>query len=87
MRKIVDFYEYEVSDEDIENAALRSSFENMKAIERSENFQEPWLRPRENAYKVRKGKVGGYQETLNRKDIEYLNAVFGLSEENRSYAQ
>ena len=49
----------------------------MQQVERSGAFPEPWLRPRNGAPKVRRGRVGGYLEVLSDCDIAYLEAIFG----------
>ncbi|XSG83929.1 MAG: hypothetical protein ACPW60_09310 [Methylohalobius sp. ZOD2] len=50
----------------------------MKQLEQSERFPQPWLRPRNSAMKVRRGKVGGFLDTLGAEDIAYLNDIFDL---------
>lgn len=50
--------------------------DNMKEVEQSGAFSEPWLKPRNGFPKVRRGAVGGYQEELSLEDIAYLNSVF-----------
>ncbi len=75
--KILNYYELEIDKNKIEEAVKKASFDNMKNIERSQSFSQPWLRPRNNAYKVREGKVGSYKNYLSKKDIEYLSTIFG----------
>lgn len=62
------------------NAAVEaSSFENMKKMERTGALKEPWMKPgardANKSLKVRKGKVGSFQEELTQDDIDYVNAV------------
>lgn len=61
---------------EIIDAVKSSSFENMKRVESDGKFDHPWLRPRNECPKVRKGVIGGYKEELSATDVEYLNAVF-----------
>ena len=57
-------------------AAEASRFDAMKAVEESGKFREPWLRPRNGALKVRRGRTGGYVDELSPADIAFLNAIF-----------
>ena len=77
--QLLDFYELSYDEDALDRAVEAASFENMKALEQSQAFPSPWLRPRNNNLKVRKGKVGGYLEELPPGDIAYLNEVFGLA--------
>lgn len=78
LRRIVDYYGFDVAPDRIAEAVAGAAFDKMREVEQSEVFPQPWLRPRNGALKVRRGKVGGFQDTLNAVDIDYLNAVFGL---------
>lgn len=78
LRRIVDYYGFDVPQERIAEAVANAAFDKMREVEQSEAFPQPWLRPRNGALKVRRGKVGGFQDTLAAADIDYLNAVFGL---------
>jgi len=80
VRRIVDYYGLDADDAAIAEAVSAGSFDNMKAIEASQDFPEPWLRPKEGFPKVREGKVGGHRDVLDAKDIAYLDAVFGTRE-------
>jgi len=77
--QLLDFYELPYSEDALDRAVKAASFDNMKALEQSQAFPSPWLRPRNNKLKVRRGKVGGYREELSPNDIAYLNDVFGLA--------
>ena len=59
----------------------KASFANMKKIEASNEFAEPWLRYRNGSPKVRQGKVGGFREALIEADIAFLNEIFDLEKE------
>lgn len=80
LRAIVDHYGFDVTDEAIAAAKEASSFESMKRIEASNEFAEPWLRAKGGASKVRRGKVGGFRDTLSAADIAFLNAMFEIDE-------
>lgn len=46
----------------------------MQKVEQSRAFDQPWLRPRLGAPKVRAGRVGGYVEALSAEDIAFIDA-------------
>jgi hypothetical protein len=62
--------------ESVERAVAAASIDNMREIERSGKFSEPWLRLRDGHPKVREGKVGGYRSALSPTDIAYLDHTF-----------
>jgi hypothetical protein len=80
--------------EDVDGSILskaieRSSFTNMRKVEKSGEVDDARLQPADtdnpDSYKVRKGKVGGYKEELSNDDIEYVDSVFAdLHEDIRS---
>ena len=76
--RVLSHYGFNPSADDLARAKRAASFQNMKKVEQSETFPKNWLRPKNGAVKVRKGKVGGYADTLSTEDIAYLNAVFDL---------
>lgn len=78
--KIGRHFGIELSSEVWREAAEASSFENMKRVEVSGEFPKPWLKLRNGHSKVRRGKVGGYTDSLPPDDITYLNSVFGLED-------
>jgi len=59
-------------------AAEASSFENMRRVEDSGEFPRGWLKKRNGFAKVRRGKVGGYSDSLSTEDIAYVNSVFRI---------
>ncbi|MET0230970.1 MAG: sulfotransferase domain-containing protein [Rhodanobacteraceae bacterium] len=77
VRRIVDYYGFDVDDAAIARAVAASSFERMKEVEAADDFPEPWLRPKSGFPKVREGKVGGFRSVLAHEDIAYLDAIFG----------
>lgn len=79
MRGLIDYYGFDVDDDRLAAAVAAGQFENMREVERSGTFPEPWLRPRNEAPKVRRGEVGSYRDVLGPADIDYLNRVFALS--------
>ena len=76
IRQVVDYYELVVTDQQIRKAVAAASYENMKALEASDEFHQPWLRLRQGAPKVRKGKVNGYRDELSVDDQHYLHRIF-----------
>lgn len=72
MRKILTWYELDVTDQALRAACEGASFENMRAVELSGEFGQPWLRPRNGATKTRRGVVGGYLNYLSASDIAFL---------------
>ena len=78
LRKISKFYAFDLSDSSLQHAVTAASFGNMKALEQSERFDQPWLRPRNGSPKVRSGKIGGHRTELIDHDIEFLNDIFQL---------
>ena len=62
------------------NSAVRfGEFDNMQALERTDHFNTEILRPgsgedRE-SFKVRSGKIGGYEDYLSTEDIAYVDKV------------
>jgi hypothetical protein len=71
------YYGFEVEPARVREAVANASFGQMQQLEQSEGFAQPWLRPRQGALKVRRGKVGGFRDTLGADDIAYLDGVFG----------
>lgn len=80
LKRLLDYYGYSSPADAIHEAAQLSSFENMRKIEQSGAFPEPWLRPRNGAPKVRAGKIGGYLDVLDAADSAYLDALFGCAQ-------
>ncbi len=78
LQRILSYYEIEVSQAQLTEAIGKGSLANMKKIEASMQFAEPWLRYRNGSAKVRQGKVGGFREVLTEADIAVLNEVFEL---------
>jgi len=76
--RIGKFYGFDLTPEQCRIAAESSTFEKMKEVEDSGEFSQPWLRKRQGFAKVRRGKVGGYADTLPPADVDYLNQVFKL---------
>lgn len=76
LARIVGHYGLDVDAGRLRMAAEAASFENMREVESSGAFPEPWLRLRNGAPKVRQGKVAGYLDVLSPIDIAYLDGVF-----------
>jgi len=75
---ILNHYGFQYDYDEIVGAVKKASFSNMKRIEQSSKFPYPWLRPRNGYPKVRKGKVGGYNDILCDDDIKYINDLFNI---------
>lgn len=76
LRSVVDHYRLDVSSSAIKSVAKQAAFENMQVVERQGSFDEPWLRLRNGAPKVRIGRVGGFRNVLCPDDQDYLDSVF-----------
>lgn len=76
LMKLTTYYGFSISENALRQAADESRFERMKDVEQSGEFPHPWLRPRNNSPKVRKGRAGSFADTLSDEDIQYLNSVF-----------
>jgi hypothetical protein len=83
--RLLKFLDVHVQDEVLEKALAVGKFENMLAMEQKHFLNEKTVRGSaevlqtwnihdRDAYKVRRGKVGGYIDYLDKEDIEYLNA-------------
>jgi Sulfotransferase domain len=78
LRSALNHYEMPVSELLLARAVQDSSFQRMKQVEESATFEEPWLRTRNAAPKVRRGLVGSFRDELGPADIAFLNDMFGL---------
>jgi len=84
LRKVAQFLSLSFTDEVIAEAIQYASFDNMRAMELngSETVRAGVLMtvdrkatvPEENRLKVRKGRVGGYQQELSAQAIDHLNS-------------
>jgi hypothetical protein len=77
-RRILEFLGVTPVDEALLKHAIEfSSFDNMKAMERAGAFAEGRLKAGDSqdpeSFKVRKGKIGGYRDTLPAEDVAYLD--------------
>jgi Sulfotransferase domain len=63
----------------VHNAVEAASFDRMKNMERDNAFDRSWLKAGnvndEESFKVRRGKIGGYADYLDKEDIEKLNRL------------
>ena len=63
----------------VHNAVEAASFDRMKNMERDNAFARSWLKAGnvndEESFKVRRGKIGGYADYLDKEDIEKLNRL------------
>jgi hypothetical protein len=76
IRKILTWYDLDVSDHALRAACDGAGFQEMRAVELGGDFGEPWLRPRNGAAKTRRGIVGGYTDSLSPADIAFLEQLF-----------
>ena len=76
LQAILDYYELPPPERSLSSIARDASFAEMKKLEESGAFDQPWLRTRNGAAKVRSGKVGGFRTELSAADLSYLNEVF-----------
>jgi hypothetical protein len=79
VHKVLDYYELAPDRERIAKAVANATFQKMRVVEESGEFRFPWLKLRNGSPKVRRGKVGGFRDTLCAEDIDYLNLVFRIS--------
>lgn len=80
LTRVLDYLELPGDQAKIAEAVERGQIEQMRRIELSGTFSEPWLRPRNGHTKVRRGEVGAYRDELSSTDIAYLNAAFDITE-------
>lgn len=82
IEKVLKYLNVPYDNEKINNAIEYSSFESMKKIEKGKkkNYLQYYKggfrakkKRNKNSYRVRKGKIGGYKDYLNEKDLNYVN--------------
>jgi hypothetical protein len=78
LQQLLTYYDIDVGPDELSEAIGKGSLANMRQIEASMQFPEPWLRYRNDSPKVRQGKVGGFRLDLGKDDIAFLNSVFAL---------
>jgi hypothetical protein len=78
LQRLLTYYEIEVPQAQLLEAIDKGSLTNMKKVEASDQFAEPWLRYRNGSPKVRQGKIGGFRDVLTRTDIAFLDEIFYL---------
>jgi hypothetical protein len=74
---LLKFFGFDAINEEALNHSLRfSSFDNMKKMEASREFQKGILLPQDpgdpDSFKVRRGIVGGYREYLNVRELHFV---------------
>lgn len=66
----------DISDEELTDAVRFARFENLRQLEASGRLRDAALKPKDasdpDSFKVRKGQVGGYRETLSEDDIAFI---------------
>ena len=69
----------EIPDETVRAAVEFATFENMKRLEASGNYKDSMLQSRSSkdreAFKVRRGRIGGHVDYLDECDLEYIQDV------------
>jgi len=77
LKKLVEFLNIIVDKNMINDAVDFASFKNMHNLEKKDVFKDRILQPNNKndpeSFKTRKGKVGGYVDYLDSKDIDYIN--------------
>lgn len=74
--QVLEYYNFCYDRGVVKDAVEKASFDNMRKVEEMRGFSENWLKPRNNSFKVREGKVGGYKNYLTDSDINFLNNIF-----------
>lgn len=74
--RVLEAFGLECSAAAVRAASEAARFSNMKSVEASGQFAEPWLRPRNEAPKVRRGEVGAFRSELGAADQAWLDQVF-----------
>ena len=63
----------------VREAVEYARFDNLRALEKANRFDTAKLRPGDpsdrNSFKVRRGKVGGYEDYLSDEDLQYIDNV------------
>ncbi len=76
-QRILQFLNFHIDTKSLQKALDETHFQKMKEKERRGVFQDEKLTTTDphdqEAYKVRRGKIGGYAEYLNKNDINYVN--------------
>jgi len=76
LRRVLEFSGIPIDEPLLAQAVEFGSFDNMKKMEQSDEFNSPRLRPGDphdaDSFKVRKGKIGGYKDYFDADDIAYL---------------
>lgn len=73
---IIEHLQLSASAEQVEYAFQASRIQNMRMIEMSGSFSEPWLQLRNEFPKVRDGVIGKHKTILSIDDQKFLNGIF-----------
>lgn len=79
-KTVLEFLGLRMTDEEVYTKAVEfSGFENMRKLEQKDFFADPRMRAKDagevSSFKTRKGKVGGYKESVSKEDQEYMNTA------------
>lgn len=76
MKRILSFMDFQVSDERLAEVVANNSFSKMHEREATGGYARGGLQPRDvsnpNSYKVRKGKVGGWEEEMDDETKDFV---------------
>ncbi len=86
LAQVCEYFGINVGHDRIKEISEQASFGNMQQLELSGNSNRPWLTPRNNYSKVRKGIVGGFSSELNSVDIEYIESRMEFFELDKNIA-
>lgn len=80
LRKVIEAMGIQgISDKSIRDAFEFATFNNLKRLEKKGAFKDSKLKPGDKndaeSYKVRKGKIGGFENYLSQKDLEYIDSI------------
>lgn len=79
LERVLTYLGKELDQARIADAIRRGHAEEMRKLELSGEFPEPWLKLRHGSPKVRRGLVGAFRNELSIEDIHFLNSTFGIN--------
>lgn len=72
------YYDLPYDAEHLSEVAANATFDRMREVELAGSFPHPWLRPKNGALKMRRGKPQAHRDVLSRNDIAYLDDIFEM---------
>lgn len=86
LERIFDFLNIKRTNEEIENAILWASFDNMRKLENEQNESVSLFKNSDKELSfVRKGKIGNWKDLLNKQQIDLLHNEFGETMQKLGY--